>query len=399
MIRKAYKYRLYPTEQQKEFLAKCFGANRWLWNDSLQKKIRYYNIYGKSLSRFQLQPKLKKLKKQKNTYWLSEIPHITLTYTLMNLETAYKNFFRTKKGFPKFKSKKNKQSIQFYGGKVDFNNNKLKVIKFQEGIKCIFHRQFEGKIKTITISKTKTDKYFASILVEENINLPKKVKQKYNKAIGIDLGLKSFIVTSDNKVFENPKYLKQSEQKLKLLQRRLSRKSHGSSNRNKQRIKVAKQHEKITNQRRDYLHKISRKLINDNQVTTFCVENLNVSGMVKNHHLAQAINDVGWSTFIEFLTYKAEWSGKNIIQIDRFAPSSKTCNNCGYVNKDLTLADRKWQYPQCEIIHDRDYLAACNIKDFAFQVGRGTSEPNVSGDYVRLSHQDKQQSLKEKSCV
>ena len=238
-------------------------------------------------------------------------------------------------------------------------------MKFKEGIKCKFHRTFEGKIKTTTVLKTKTNKYFVSILIEQEVQEIRKPKPKIEEALGIDLGIKSFIVTSNSNVFDNPKYLKKSLEKLKRQQRQFSKKKKGSKNREKQRLKVAKIYEKITNQRNDFLHKVSKQLTDENQIYTYCIENLNVQGMMKNHNLAQSIGDVGWSTFIEHLKYKADWAGKNILQIGRFEPSSKTCNICGVMNQKITLKDREWTC-ECGAKHDRDYLAACNIRDFAF---------------------------------
>jgi putative transposase len=362
----AYKYRIYPTREQQVLLGKHFGCVRWVYNYALSKKIEYYVKEKRTLSRFEIQKEIVGLKKKEETKWLSEVNSQSLQASLVNLDMAYTRFFRKKRGFPKFKSKKNKQNTQFpQGTKVDFNNDKLYVMKFREGIRCKFHRTFAGIIKTTTISKTKTDKYYVFILVEENVIEIKQQKLNIKKAIGIDLGIKSFLVTSNGDKIDNPKCLKQSLWKLRAEQRKLSRKTKGSNNRNKQRLKLARTYEKVTNQRNDFLHKITRQLVNDNQITTYCLETLNVSGMIKNHCLAQAISDVGWGIFVTYLTYKANWVGKNILRIGRFDPSSKTCNICGLVNQNLTLADREW-ICKCGTKHDRDFLAACNIRDFAF---------------------------------
>lgn len=375
---RAYKYRLCPTRKQEILLAKHFGACRWVYNYALSKKIEYYIKEKKSLSRFDISKELVTLKKEEETSWLSEVNAQSLQASLVNLDMAYTKFFREKKGFPKFKSKRTKQSIQFpQYTKIDFEKNKLYIMKFKEGIKCNFSRTFDGKIKTTTISKTTTNKYFVSILIEEEVPEIQKSKPLIETAVGIDLGIKSFLVTSKGDVFDNPKYLKSSSNKLKREQRKLSIKKKGGKNREKQRLKVALLHEKITNQRNDFLHKVSRQLVNDNQVNTYCLETLNVGGMLKNHCLAQAISDAGWSTFVTYLTYKANWAGKSILQIGRFEPSSKTCNVCGKVNHNLTLKDREWLC-SCGAKHDRDFNAACNIRDFAFDnqntLGQGMSE-------------------------
>lgn len=363
---KAYKYRLYPNKQQQELLSKHFGCCRWVYNYALAKKIELYTKEKKTLSRFEIQKDLVSMKHTEETEWLKEVNSQSLQASLVNLDQAYTRFFREKKGFPKFKSKHGKQSCRFpQKTNVDFDSGKLYVMKFREGIKCKFHRHFEGTIKTVTISKTKTDKYFASILVEETVPELQRENPDINKAIGIDLGIKEFAVCSNGKRFENPKYLKNSLQKLKKEQRRLSRKCKGSNRRNKQKMRVAKVYEKIKNQRSDFLHKVSRQLVDENQINTYCLETLNVKGMMKNHCLAQSIGDVGWSAFISFLSYKADWAGKNILRIGRFEPSSKTCSVCGKINKDLTLSDRKW-ICDCGAEHDRDFLASCNIRDFAF---------------------------------
>jgi putative transposase len=371
----AYKYRLYPTKEQQILLAKHFGAVRWIYNYALNKKIELYKKEKKTLSRFDLSEILTGLKKQEETSWLSEVNSQSLQFSLLNLDNAYNRFFKEKKGFPKFKSKRNKQSVQFpQYSKVNFEDNTLYIMKFKEGIKCKFSRTFEGKIKTTTISKTPTNKYFAFILVEEIVPEVIKFPIQKDKTVGIDLGIKSFLVTSNNEVFDNPKYYKQSLNKLKVEQKKISRKKLGSNNRNKQRKIVAKLHEKITNQREDFIHKVSRQLVNENQVTTYCFETLNIRGMMKNHHLAQAIGDTGWASFVNYLSYKADWMGKNIFKIGRFEPSSKTCNICGNINQNLTLKDREWVC-DCGAKLDRDFNAACNIRDMGLkQIGLGKPE-------------------------
>ena len=385
---RGFKYRLYPTEEQKILLAKHFGACRWMYNYALSKKIAYYTTEKKTLSRFEIQRELVELKKQEATSWLSEVNSQSLQASLVNLDKAYTRFFREKKGFPKFKSKKGRQSVQFpQGTEVDFENNKIYLMKFREGVKCKFHRMFEGAIKTVTVSKTKTGKYYVSILVETDVPEKQKPVPKIDKAMGIDLGITSFLVTSNEHKFENPKFLKKSLEKLQREQRRLSCKKKGGKNRDKQRLKVAKLHEKVANQRKDFLHKVSRHLVDDKQVNTYCIETLNVQGMMRNHCLAQSIADSGWHTFAEFLKYKAEGAGKNVLQIGRFEPSSKVCNVCGLINSKLSLKDRIWVC-DCDAEHDRDINAARNIRDFAFAkqnlLGQGLPEvtPGETEDYL-----------------
>ena len=270
--------------------------------------------------------------------------------------------------------------------------------KFKSGIKTIFHREFEGKIKTTTIRQKSSGKYYVSILVETTESEKKLKKPNIKKAIGIDLGIKDFIITSDGIKVSNPKHLNKSLKRLKRLQRWQSRKIKGSNGRNKSRIILAKQHEKVTNQRLDFLHKTSHELVCENQATSFCIEDLNVSGMLKNHNLAQLISDVGWSKFVSFLEYKSRWNGKNVIRIGRFEASSKTCSDCGSVNKTLTLADREWVCANCGTTHDRDINAANNILQFAFhpknnykQIGQELSESTLmeSGVHRKVSRSKK----------
>jgi len=363
---KAYKYRLYPTKSQQVLLNKHLGATRWLYNYGLNKKIKAYTKDNITISRFDLQAELPLLKRTEEYGWLSEINSLSLQAVLRNLDTAYKNFFRKKKGFPKFKSKKsNRQSFQVVQNtKVDFDNNKVSVPKIKD-IKAVLHRQFVGEVKTCTISKTPTGKYYISILVKTKQEIPVKREISEKQAIAFDLGIKSFLVASNSDVVENPKFLKKSLNKLKKTQKQFSRKVNGSNNRAKHKVKLARVYEKITNQRIDWLHKVSSEYIKS-KYNTFCLEDLNVKGMVKNHRLAQAINDASWSTFISQLTYKAEWAGKNILKIGRFDPSSKLCSSCGHINKELTLKDRLFKCPSCGFEIDRDYQASKNILKFAF---------------------------------
>jgi putative transposase len=293
----------------------------------------------------------------------------SLQQSLFNLDEAYKRFFKHKSNFPKFKKKSSRQSCRFpQNNEICFDNKKIRL----RGIGYIdisIDRVFDGKIKSATVSKDPSGKFFASILVDNGKELPKTEPYSEETTIGLDLGLSYFVTLSNGDKVSNPRFLKHSLDRLKREQRRLSRKQKGSKNRNKQRIRVALAHEKIRNQRNDFHHKLSTRLIRENQAVA--IEDLNVSGMVRNRRLSRAISDVGWSEFVRQLKYKAEWYGKTVLQIGRFEPSSKFCT-CGVVNKSLKLSDRIWACTSCGVIHDRDILAANNIKCFA--LGQGMSE-------------------------
>ncbi len=346
---------------QKKLIKNHFDCSRFVHNLALETKINAYKSAKINLTAFDLIRQLTDLKQ--DCKWLYEVSNKSLQQAIMCLDTAYKNFFKFKKNFPKFKTKQGKQSFQICAyvktNKIDFERKKLTILKIRN-IKINIDREFKEKIKAVTISKTPTNKYYASILIDTGIKQPKNPKVKKCTTIGIDLGLSHFIITSEGIKVDNPRYLRQAMGRLKVLQRRSSKKVKGGQNRKKANLQVALQHEKITNKRMDFLHKLSTELIRDNQ--TICVENLSVSNMVKNHKLAQAITDVSWSKFIELLKYKANWYGKNLIQINKFEPTTKTCNNCGFVNEKLTLKDRNWQCNVCGKKHDRDINAAINIK-------------------------------------
>ena len=367
MMLKAYKYRLYPTKTQEVLLAKHFGCARYIYNYGLERKIKSYSETKKSVSRFTIQADLPKLKKAENTKWLSEVNSLSLQAALLNLDMAFTRFFKEKKGFPKFKSKhNNRQSFQVpQNTTVDFEAKRVYLPKFKEGIKCKFDRIFVGKIKTSTVSRTPTDKYFISILVETEDTIPSKAPIDENKAVGVDLGIKTFATLSDGTEIQNHKYLKKALKKLKRLQRSVSRKKTGSNSRKKAVKLLARQYEKVTNKRKDFLHKTSKYLID--HYDTICLETLSARNMMKNHMLAQAIQDIGIYTFNSYMDYKAEWYGKNIIRIGRFEPSSKMCS-CGHIHRGLKLSDRVWVCPACGAVNQRDLLAAQNIKKFAFKL-------------------------------
>lgn len=365
---RAYKYRIYPTEEQKVLFAKTFGYCRFVYNWALNLKIEAYKQDKKSVAYKEVQDRMVNELKKENQ-WLTEVNSQALLNSIRNLDTAYKNFFRNTHavGFPKYKSRKSKQSFQCpQHCNVNFVKGTLTIPKAKD-IPAMLHRRFKGTVKTVTISMTPSGRYFASVLVDTTIQeFPASAIQE-DTALGIDLGIKSLAVCSDGRTFDNPKNLQRSLDRLKLLQKRLSRKQKGSANRNKARIRVARLQERIANCRKDNLHKITHALTHDSQVRTICMEDLNVKGMLRNHHLAQAITDASFGMFRTILEYKCRWYNVNFIKINRFAPSSKTCGKCGYIYKGLKLSERSWTCPECGTHHDRDLNAACNIKDFGLK--------------------------------
>lgn len=384
---RAYRYKLYPNEEQKVLIAKHLGSCRFIYNYALAKKVKAYQVDGTNLSRFDIQADLPNMKKFDEYCWLKEVNSLSLQASLANLDSAYTKFFHEHKGFPNFKSKKDsKQSFSIpQNTKVDFENGRIFIPKFKSGIKAILHRTFDGIVKTSTITRTSTGKYFISILVE--VDEPD-VSMKpicENKAVGIDLGIKTFAVLSDGTEIPNPRHLKQSLDKVKKLQRSLLHKTKGSKNRDKARRKLALAHEQVTNRRNDFLHKVTSYLVNN--YDTICLEDLNVKGMIKNHHLAQSLSDIAIGTFNILLEYKAKEREVNILRIGRFEPSSKMCT-CGYINHNLTLAICEWTCPECGSIHDRDLLSANNIKRFAFRKINtvGTTEIHACGDMSGVTH-------------
>lgn len=355
---KAYKFRLYPNKEQEIYFSKCFGSVRFIYNKMLNDKIEYYKKNNKMLNNTPAQYK-------KEYIWLKEVDSLALANAQMNLDKAYKNFFRDKSvGFPKFKSKKNnyysyttnnqKNTIDIVDGKY-IKLPKLPKLKTLVRIKQ--HRQIpkDGKIKSATISKNSSGKYYISILVEQEI----KELPKNEFTIGIDLGLTDFAITSDGVKYSNPRYLRKSLNKLAKEQRKLSRKKNGSKNRNKQRVKVAKLHEHISNQRKDFLHKLSSELINENQV--ICLEDLQVKEIQQNKYLSQSVSDVGWYEFRRQLEYKAKWYGRTISFVDKWYPSSQICSNCGNNTGKKSLDIREFDCPYCGKHHDRDINASINI--------------------------------------
>lgn len=367
---KAFKYRIYPSESQAILINKHIGSARFVYNLALETKQMAFAGNKVNLDCFALIKQLPSLKEE--CVWLKEINSQSLQQPIRNLDNAFTRFFKGQAEFPKFKSKSNRGSFnvpQF----VTIGNNKLVIPKFKEGIKIILDRPINGDIKQATISRTPTGKYFASILCETGVECKMKPKVTESKTIGVDLGIKTFLVTSEGKEFDNPKFLRKAQSKLKYLHSKYAKKKGKRT-----RYRLAAIHEKIANQRKDFLHKTSSELIKSHD--SIAIEDLAVSSMVQNHCLAQSISDAGWGMFVTMLEYKAEWYGKNILKIGRFEPSSKTCSCCGTINKILTLKDREWNCVGCGVLLNRDVNAAINIKNFALRnqssVGRRRKNRN-----------------------
>ena len=367
---RAIKIRLYPNSNQATQINKLLGCYRVVYNQCLNRKIQSYEENNISETQTTLGHFIHhELLKDDNFIWLREQNTKVLKQALIDMLNAYKNFFERHTGYPKFKSKKdNKQSCRFELGAISKKNiytdyklslANIKNVKFRCSKKYAEYLQkYKANIRQATLTKLPCGEYYLSILVDGD--LTHKVKESHH-TIGVDLGIKDFVITSEGEVFENLHFKKNESKKLIRLQKQLSRKQNGSNNRNKARIKLAKAYKRITDKKQYYLHQVSNYLIDENQV--ICMEDLNVSGMLKNHKLSESIQELKLGEFRQMLEYKANWYGRQIVYVDRFYPSSKTCNHCGYINKKLKLSDRQWVCPDCGEIIERDYNAALNIRD------------------------------------
>lgn len=374
---KTVKVRIYPTDEQVITLAKHFGCTRWLWNHSLAVMTETYKTTGKGLSGLAMKKRIPALKLEYE--WLKECYSQCLQQSVLNLGQAFVNFFEGRAKYPNFKSKHHRQSVQFPQNVTVVSDSAIKFPGALGIVVAKIHRPIVGQLKTVTVSRNPDGKYFASLLIDNGQLRPECSRE--GKAIGIDLGLTDFAITSDGSKYANPRHLKKHERNLKRKQRKLSRRKKGSNNRNKARLKVAKVHSKIARVREDFHHKLSRKIVNENQVIV--VEDLAVKNMVRNHNLAKAISDVGWGQFCTMLKYKAEFEGKVYLEVGRFFPSSHLCSNTLLPLEKMDLCVRSFVCPHCQGRHDRDINAAINIRNEGLRILVSGSGTTALGGTVR----------------
>ncbi len=355
--KRAYKYRFYPSEEQKRILAQTFGCCRYVYNWALRERTDAYYQHGERLYYEGTAQRLVLLKKQEDTIWLNEVSSVTLQQSLRHLDRAFRNFFEGRAEYPTFKKKRHQQSATYASNAFTWDGQTLTLAKMDAPLDITWHRPLPDGCKpsSVTVTRDEAHRYFVSILVEEDIK-PLPVTPKM---VGLDLGLKSMVITSDGQTYGNPQFFAKDEKKLAKAQRRHAKKKKGSKNRAKARLSVARIHKKIADRRRNYQQQLSTHIIRENQVV--CIESLSVKNMVQNHCLAKAISDVGWSEFVRQLEYKAQWYGRTLVKIDKWYPSSKRCFDCGHILDSLSLDVREWTCPECGVHHDRDINAARNI--------------------------------------
>ena len=367
---RGFKYRFYPTDGQRKKLAQTFGCARFVYNWALALRTNSYYQDNVSLSYTDTSNALTKLKKDPEKPWLKQVSSVPLQQGLRNLNTAFQNFFKGRTKYPKFKKKSNRQSAHYAPNAFKWCDGRLTLAKMDRPLKIRFHRCFEGEPRSVVVSKDPSNRYFVSFLVEEELT-------QWNKTdaeIGIDLGIKDVVVCSNGFASGNPKHASKYQARLKTLQRRLAKKKKGSNNRYKAKLKVAKLHAKIADCRKDFLHKLTTKLVRENQA--IYTETLAVKNMMANHKLAKAIADCSWSEFLRQLEYKAKWHDREIGAIDRWFPSSKRCNPCGHILDKLPLNIREWTCPSCNSLNLRDKNAAKNI----LAVGQTVFASGLSSD-------------------
>jgi putative transposase len=373
IVNRSYRYRFYPTNEQKIQLSQAFGCSRFVYNHFLKERTDAYYERKEKINYHKTCKLLTELKINENYCWLKDVSSVTLQQSLRDLDKAFTNFFAGRARYPKFKNKNSKQSVRYVKSAFTFSNEILKIAKNKDPLDIRWSRKFSGEPTSVTISKDCSNRYFVSFAIEEPIY----TLSKLNNTIGIDVGIKDVFVTSDGFKSGSPQYTRKYEKKLAKRQRQLSKKVKGSKNRAKAKLKVAKVHAKISDSRNDFNNKITTKLISENQA--IAVESLNVKGMQKNKNLAKSISDSSWGDFFRKLKYKAEWYGRELLEIDRWFPSSKRCSCCGYINNGLKLSDRIWECPSCKKALDRDINAAKNV----YTVGQ--AEFQAFGESGRLN--------------
>ena len=358
------RYRIYPTKEQEVFLNKSFGCCRWIYNYFLELRNKLYDESKQSVSCYEMMNLLPQLKKEHG--WLSEVSAQSLQKACAHLDVAFTNFFRKLSDYPKFKSRKSKQSFEIPQF-VRIEGNKLYIPKVREGIKVRYRRELGGEIKSSFISRDSAGRYFVSFSVEIKDKELQKVRVSPETSIGVDLGLLEYATLSTGEVIENPKYFTKLKRRLAKAQRQLAKKTPGSNNFNKQRKRVAKVYAKITDQRVNFLHNLTYRLTHENQVKTICIEDLKIQDMLKDKKLSRCIADASWYEFRRQLQYKCDWYGINLVIISQYAPSTKLCQVCGHINNGITLADRVWTCPKCGTVHQRDLNAARNIRTLGLE--------------------------------